>query len=55
MNAVLRPSKPGTWAWSLKLGGRLPRGRYTLLVRAQDRLGNVSKTFAGKPRLRVGR
>ena len=55
MNAVLKPSKPGTWGWSLKLGGRLPRGRYTLLVRAQDRLGNVSKTFAGKPRLRVGR
>ena len=55
MNAVLRPSKPGTWVWSLKLGGRLPRGRYTLLVRAQDRLGNVSNTFAGKPRLRVGR
>jgi glucose/arabinose dehydrogenase/PKD repeat protein len=55
MKTVLRPSKPGTWVWSLKLGGRLPRGKYTLLVRARDRLGNVSNTLTGKPRLRVGR
>lgn len=53
MNAKLRLVTPGTWAWSLKLGGRLPRGRYTLLVRAADGSGNASNTLAGKPRLRI--
>jgi len=46
--------KPGTWAWSVKLRGRLPRGRYTMRVQAQDTLGNVSNALAGKPRLRIG-
>jgi glucose/arabinose dehydrogenase/PKD repeat protein len=55
MKAMLRPVEPGTWAWSLRLGGRLPRGRYTLLARALDGHGNVSSSFAGRPRLRVGR
>ena len=55
MKAVLRQVKPGRWSWSVKLGARLPRGKYTVLVRAVDKLGNVSKSLAGgKPRLRVG-
>jgi len=55
MKPVLKRSKSGTWRWTLKLGGRLPRGRYTLQVRAVDSLGNVSKALAGKARLRVAR
>ncbi|MGH2978995.1 MAG: PQQ-dependent sugar dehydrogenase [Solirubrobacterales bacterium] len=55
MKAKLKRVKPGTWAWSVKLGGRLSRGRYRVRVRAVDRLGNVSRTLAGRSRLRVGR
>ena len=51
----LKRLEPGTWAWSAKLGRRLPRGRYTVLVRALDGLGNVSsKLAAGRPSLRIG-
>ena len=49
MNARLKQTKPGTWAWSLPLGGRLPRGRYTLLLRAVDAVGNVS---SAQPKLK---
>lgn len=38
----------GTSSWSLKLKRRLPRGRYTIRVRARDRAGNVQ----GKPAVR---
>jgi hypothetical protein len=55
MRPVLKQVEPGTWTWTVRLGGRLPRGRYTLRVRAVDTLGNVSKSFAGSARLRVGR
>jgi hypothetical protein len=55
MKPALKQVKPGSWAWTLKLGGRLPGGRYTLQVRAVDSLGNVSKSLAGTARLRVGR
>jgi hypothetical protein len=55
MRATLRRNGK-TWTWRLKLGGRLPRGTYTVQVRAVDALGNVSKSLAGgKPRVRVGR
>jgi hypothetical protein len=52
MKTTLKPLEQGTWAWSVKLGGRLPRGSYTIRVRAEDALGNVSQTLAGKPRIR---
>jgi hypothetical protein len=56
MKATLRQIKAGDWAWSVKLGARLPRGRYTVLVRAEDGFGNASSSIAGgTPRLRVGR
>ena len=56
MKPVLKRIEPGMWAWSLRLGGRLPRGRYTLLVRAADSAGNRSDALAGgTPGLRVGR
>jgi hypothetical protein len=55
MRARIKRRKPGVWSWSVRLGGRLPRGRYTVRVRALDSLGNVSKSFAGSARLRVGR
>jgi hypothetical protein len=49
MNAKLNRTKPGTWAWSVRLGGRLPRGRYTVVLRAVDAVGNVSNA---QPKLR---
>jgi hypothetical protein len=55
LQAQLRPLGQGEWAWTLKLGARLPRGTYSIRVRAEDTLGNLSHTLAaGKPRLRVG-
>jgi hypothetical protein len=55
MKPTLRQVKPGSWAWTLKLGGRLPRGSYVLQVRAVDLIGNVSKSLAGKSRLSARR
>jgi hypothetical protein len=49
MKPALRPVKPGTWAWTLKLGGPLPPGTYRVLARAVDAVGNVS---SAQPRLR---
>ena len=47
MRPVLKQVKTGSWTWTLKLGGRLPRGRYTVVVRAADALGNRSAKLAG--------
>jgi glucose/arabinose dehydrogenase/PKD repeat protein len=56
MKATLKPAGVGTWTWTLKLGAKLPKGRYVLALRAADGLGNVSTALAsGRPALRIGR
>ena len=42
--------------WVVELGGRLPVGRYRLLVRGVDKRGNASRLVSGKSTVvRVGR
>src|SRR6185436_4430213 len=53
MTPALKPVGQGKWAWSVKLRGHPPHGRYIVRVRAADSLGNVSQTLAGKARLRI--
>jgi hypothetical protein len=48
MNATLKPVATGTWAWTLRLAGRLPRKRYTLVLRARDDVGNVTRRVIKK-------
>jgi hypothetical protein len=56
MKATLKPLGRGEWTWSVKLGGRLPRGRYKIAVWARDGFGNTStKLASGRPSLRIGR
>jgi hypothetical protein len=56
MKATLKRAGGDVSKWTLKLGARLPKGRYVLAVRATDRLGNVSTALAsGRRTLRIGR
>ena len=50
MKAMLKPAGAGTWTWTVRLGGRLPKGRYKLAFRATDGVGNV---MAGTESLRI--
>ena len=45
MPARLRRAAHG-WSWRLPLGAALPRGRYSLVLRAVDGEGNVSRALA---------
>ena len=52
MKAKLKPAGAGTWTWTVRLGGRLPKGRYKLAVRAIDRAGNISSGLsAGRAKI----
>jgi glucose/arabinose dehydrogenase/PKD repeat protein len=48
LKARMRSAK-GAVGWSLALGGRLPTGRYVLVVSARDRGGRTSTSFDGNP------
>ncbi len=50
MKAVLKPAGAGTWAWTVRLGGRLPKGSYRVAFRSTDGVGNV---MAGTEGLRI--
>jgi hypothetical protein len=53
--AELTITKKGA-GWVVELGGRLPAGRYRLLVRGVDKRGNASRLVSGKSTVvRVGR
>ena len=54
IRAELTPAGANAWKWTVKLGGRLPGGRYVLAFRAVDGLGNVSTALAsGRSTLRI--
>ncbi len=54
MKARLKPTGTGTWAWTVNLRGRLPKGRFKLVVRAVDGAGNIATTLSsGRSSLRV--
>jgi hypothetical protein len=53
--AELTATKSGV-RWLVKLGAQLPAGRYRVLVRGLDKLGNSSRLTSGKSTaVRVGR
>jgi hypothetical protein len=47
MKAALKQTGAGTWTWTVRLGGQLPKGRYKLAFRATDGAGNASTALAG--------
>jgi hypothetical protein len=47
MKAVLKPAGAGRWSWSVRLRGKLGKGRYKLLFRATDGASNVATSLAG--------
>ena len=46
IKAALKQAGTDTWTWTVRLGGRLPAGRYKLAFRATDGAGNVSTALA---------
>ncbi len=52
MKAKLKGAGTGKWTWTVRLGGRLPKGRYKLEFRATDGAGNVSSALsAGRAKI----
>jgi hypothetical protein len=52
MTAALRPQVRG-WRWSLPLGVSPPPGSYVLMLRAYDKLGNVSTKLGSRSQVTV--
>jgi hypothetical protein len=52
MTAALRPQATG-WGWSLSLNASPPPGSYVLMLRAYDRLGNVSTKLGNRSQVTV--
>ena len=52
MTAALRP-QAGRWRWSLSLGVSPPPGSYVVMLRAYDKLGNVSTKLGSRSQVTV--